>query len=132
MNFIDSDAYIGLYVSTDPHHAKAYQIAQSLSATNAGTITSWDVIDEVATKLSYFTTKSVATKFLSDQYNSQMKIVYVNQDLSKQAIKIFNSQTSKRVSLTDCSNMAIMRQENIKNVFSFDKHYEKNGFKLLK
>jgi len=36
------------------------------------------------------------------------------------------------VSLTDCTNMVIAKKLGVKTFFSFDKHYEKNGFELLK
>lgn len=132
MIFVDSDAFIGMYLPKYAHNDKANKLFNLLIKKNVKLITSWDVLDEVATKLSYIHSKTLASKFLSKLLNSDLEVVYPGKKLGAHAIKIFNKQTSKKVSLTDCTNMAIMKDKKIKKIFSFDKHYEKNGFKLLK
>ena len=130
MIFIDSDAYIGLSVKKDLHHNKAKQLLSQL--TRETFVTSWQVIDEVTTKLSLFTTRKKATDFLESVVKSDTQIEFVNTSLVRPIKKLFNSQTSKKISLTDCANMAIARSLGIDTFFSFDKHYQQNGFKLLK
>ena len=131
MIFVDSDAYIAVNAKDDPHHRKALFLSKELRRNKIATVTSWMVVDEVATKLSYFTTKGKSLDFLDNLLRSQTKIVYVGRKLTGSIVERFQLQTSKCVSLTDCTNMVIAKELGIDTFFSFDRHYKKNGFKLL-
>jgi predicted nucleic acid-binding protein len=132
MIFIDSDAYIAIYSDDDFHNTNSIAISKSLDANKEELVTSWDVVDEVATKLSRYGTKKLALKFINKLLKSETLIIFPDGKMLKSSIRIFRKQTSKRVSFTDCTNMAIAKSRNIKTFFSFDRHYVKNGFKLLK
>lgn len=132
MIFIDSDAMIGIVLPQDPHHVNALNIMDKLKKSAEELVTSWESIDEVATKLSMFHNKQVARDFLAYVYGaSRLTIQFIDASLSREALAIFDKQTSKNVSLTDCANIAICRFMGITTVFSFDPHYKKNGLKLL-
>lgn len=132
MVLIDSDALIGLRVSRDAHNREAIKILKVLKEMGESLVTSWQVVDETATKLSYFTTHKKANEFLDWVFKTNIKVVYVDDQLARKAVKKFKKQTSKRVSLTDCTNMVIAEEMGVKQIFSFDKHYEQNGLELLK
>lgn len=119
MIFVDSDAFIALNSILDAHNQKSVLIYNSLINSNEELVTSWDVISEVSTKLSYYLSKSISTAFINFIYASNIKIEHVTR------------VSSEKVSITDCVNMSICRELGIKNIFSFDKHYLKNGFILL-
>lgn len=51
--------------------------------------------------------------------------------LRDNALEIFKKQTSKNARFTDAVNMAIMESEGIDFIFSFDRDYLKNKFKLF-
>lgn len=131
MVLIDADAFIGLWVEEDVHNTKAGQILDGLEDEGERLITSWQVIDEVTTKLSYIDKKENVLEFLRWIAKSEIKIVYVDERLAKKVMKKFQAQKSKRVSLTDCTNLVIAEETGVKKIFSFDKVYEQNGFKLL-
>jgi len=130
MIFIDSDAFLALHIKQDAHHQKALALVQSLKKEKKSLMTSWEVIDEVTTKLSFYTTKKAALSFLEGIFKSGILIVFTDEVIAKEALVIFKEQKSKRVSLTDCVNMAIARLKKIETFFSFDKHYLQNNFKL--
>lgn len=132
MIFVDADAYIALKVEKDFHHKKSILFLNTITSSQEKLATSWMVVNEVATKLAMFTTKSKSLEFLDELLSSDTEIIYVNERIRGSILKFFKKQTSKKVSLTDCTNMAIMKSMKIKKIFSFDKHYEKNGFELLK
>lgn len=131
MIFVDSDAYIALNAKKDLHHKKAIQMLGGLAENEEELVTSWQVVDEVATKLSYFTTKKKALEFINDLLSSSTQVVHVEPTMVPSIVQKFKSQTSKRVSLTDCTNMVLAKSLGITTFFSFDEHYEKNGFNLL-
>lgn len=129
MIFIDSDVFIGLRVELDVHHKEVESLLECLG--DEILITSWEVIDEVSTKLSYQTSKETAIQFLEYLNQSQIRVEFLDKQTSEVAKRIFVSLKSKNISMTDCANMAIARKLKITTFFSFDEHYPKNGFKLL-
>ena len=131
MIFIDADAFIGLSYEYDVHSVTAVDLFVKLTDLKVELFTSWDVVDEVATKLSQFATKSTAEGFLNFLKNSEIEVKFTDLSVSKKAVDLFKKQTSKNVSLTDCANMVIAKDLGIDTIFSFDKHYKQNGFKLL-
>lgn len=131
MIFIDSDAFIGIIAPQDAHHPNANAVFDRLAKSEEKLVTSWETIDEVATKLSRYFGKDCADMFFALLSKANITIVYVDQTLSQTTVEIFKKQTSKNVSLTDCANIAISRSMGITSVFSFDLHYKKNGLTLL-
>jgi len=131
MIFIDADAFIGLCVPTDAHYKKSAFLFEKLKKEAADVVTSWDVISEVATKLSRFATKQIALKFLDLIKEIDIRLEFVDQDSAQEIINLFIKQTSKRVSLTDCANMAIAKKLGVRLFLSFDEHYVQNGFRLF-
>ena len=132
MILIDSDAFIAIHSKKDLHHKKAVEISKNLKKDKTLLITSWDVVDETATKLSFFLSKKTSLQFLKTLMRGKIAIIYPDEEIGQEAIKIFKKQKSKRVSLTDCTNIAIAQSKGIETFFSFDSHYVKNGFKLLR
>lgn len=131
MIFIDSDALIGTLALQDAHHVAASVVFNRLSDAQENLVTSWETIDEVATKLSMYFGKDCADLLFTLIVKANITIVYIDQILAQTTIDIFKKQTSKNVSLTDCANIAICRSLKIDTMFSFDEHYKKNGLKLL-
>lgn len=129
--FIDSDSFIGILVAQDAHHTMASALFDRLNETQQKLITSWETIDEVATKVSMYFGKDCADLLFGLITRATITIVYVDESLAQKAVDIFKKQTSKNISLTDCANIAICRMMKIDTVFSFDLHYKKNGLKLL-
>lgn len=129
MVYVDADFFIGLYSKGDIHHPACLKLTEVI---NEDFITSMDVIDEVATKLSYFTDKKISHQFLNDITSEKITVVYPDYSLFIRAKEIFQRQTSKKISWTDCMNMAIASERKIDTFLSFDKVYEKNGFRLMK
>lgn len=131
MIFVDADAYIAISRGSDALHLSAIEKLKKFSATEELLVTSWDVIDEVTTKLSFYVSRSLAKRFLDSIFSSNTRIEFVKPESICDIHKIFKLQKSKRVSLTDCTNMIIAKDLGIMTFFSFDHHYEQNGFKLF-
>lgn len=48
-----------------------------------------------------------------------------------QALDMWEKYADQDLSFTDCISFSLMRSNKIKRVFSFDRHFEFAGFKLL-
>lgn len=68
MIFVDSDFFIGLYHKKDHHHTRCLKLLEKV---NEELLTSYDVIDEVATKLAYFLSQKVALIFMNDIFEER-------------------------------------------------------------
>lgn len=129
---IDADAFVALIKKNDNNHLKAREIKRLLTEENSNFYITNFVFSEIATVLSQRLNHKASVKFIDDleNENSNINVIKINEDINKLAIKIFKNQTSKNVSFVDCLNMAVMKKYRWGTIFSFDKTYKKNGFKL--
>lgn len=132
MIFVDSDVYLALNLNEDANKEKAIRLTKSIAFAQESKVTSWEVIDEVTTKLSYYGSRKRANEFIRKIFSSDTLIKFVDETMVGDSISLFVKQTSKKVSMTDCANMVIAQNLGITTFFSFDHHYEQNGFTLLK
>ena len=128
---IDADLYIGLYNKDDAHHLQAIDTIHSLGDKDPIYHTTWDVIDEVSTKLSYFGQKVDSTEFLSDLINTDTNVLFPDDEILQKTIDLFKKIKTKHVSFTDCVNMVWARKLKIDKILSFDKIYKKQGFDTI-
>lgn len=131
MIFVDADAFVALAVPLDSNHNRAMKTAIRLREQREELITSSFAFGEAVTVISQQEGRTRALQFTDEIPLSGMVIVDVDAVLREKGVVVFRNQTSKNVSFTDCVNMAIMREEKVRDVFSFDKVYAKNGFYLL-
>ena len=129
--YVDSDAFIGIESASDSLHSTAIQLLERLKDAQYSLYTSWDVIDEVTTKLSYYLSKQQSLSFLHflEEYN--IHILYPTKERHRKAVDLFSRIPSKRVSMTDCMNMVLVDDLDLDYIFSFDKIYQQQGFTTL-
>jgi len=130
---LDSDILVSLNKTDDPNHAKAKKIQEKYSHTPHIFYLSNLVFSESITVISQKVNHQTAINFIK-QFQSKkphLNYIHVDQKLENLAIKIFNQQTSKNISFVDCTNIAIYQKYSLDAIFSFDKHYKKNGITVL-
>ena len=103
---------------------------EQLKKEKASFLTSNTSLYETITVVSQRISHKDAVNFLS-KVPQGLNTLFINQQREQKAIKFFKKQTSKNISFFDCLNMAIMKEFSIKNIFSFDKGYKKNGFSRI-
>lgn len=123
---IDSDAFVGLVMQTDPHHARAKEIYGEIKAQQRRLSTTSAVVAETATVLSHRAGQTLAKTFLGEFIEAgHFPVVYITEALHHDGLEIFKSQSKKGTSVTDCLNVAVCRQLQITHIFSFDQAYPK-------
>lgn len=127
---LDSDAVIAMAKGDDASHQRAVELEPKLAG-NEVYITS-SVIMESITLLRKMVGKPLSSQILDGLLTSDYKIISPGKELLLLARKYFDRQNSKRETMFDCVNMAVAEVYNIDAIFSFDKGYIKNKFKLLK
>lgn len=126
---IDADAMVALVNPDDPSHAMAEKLGGEIDGEGVNVIISDPAFGEAVTVIAQDTGLEKAILFAEKTLASSAEIVEVDSILRRAGLDIFKKQTSKNTRFTDCVNMAIMKEEGIDTIFSFDKHYKKNGFK---
>lgn len=123
---VDSDAFVGLLLKKDVHHEESSQLFSEIAVQGLSVITTSFVIAETVTVLSHRIGQELARIFL-DEVIEQGKFptVFVTESLQQQATEIFRKQDGRGTSMTDCVNVALMRQLQLSTIFSFDAFYAK-------
>jgi len=125
---IDADAIFALMVRNDTNHRKAVSLINKNKKVVISILNT--TIAEIATVLFRKVSHQAALKFLTDVKNGDFIIITVEDKLMDKATVYFEKQKTKTVTFFDCLNMAAMEIFNFEAIFSFDKGYAKNGFKL--
>lgn len=60
-----------------------------------------------------------------------VEIIPQTSQLFAEALLFYRQRRDKSYSLTDCASMLIMRQQNISDVLTFDRHFQQEGFNAL-
>jgi len=127
--FVDADAFVALANPADSNNSQAIFFAKVITQNSFQLITSDPAFGEAITIIRQETSLKTAIEFTERILTDPILIIEVDSSLRRQALDIFKNQSSKNSRFTDCVNMAIMKNENLDTIFSFDEHYKKNGFK---
>ena len=120
---LDSDAFIGLILKHDAHHQAVELIFEQLKQNQAMLVTTNYVITETASTLSRRFSQDKASQFLT--FVDDFWMITITDKIHRQASQLFRQQTKENTSLVDISNVVVMKEFEIAQIFSFDKVYTK-------
>ena len=130
--FADTFYWIALLNPRDDWHQCALNYARQNS--NIPLVTTDGVLDEV---LNYASTRGTIMRqkvlALCAQIvrEPHMTIVAYTPELREKGFKLYGQRPDKGYSLTDCISMVVMRQRQINDVLTHDKHFTQEGFRIL-
>ena len=132
MLFIDTGAFIAKFLPDDQFHLKAVEIWSQLNKKQTKIVTSNFVLDETLTLLARRASYAFAAEVAQALYSSEaIKIVRPTLETELSALTFFEKFSDQKVSFTDCISFQLMKENNIKNIFSFDRHFTLAGFDLF-
>ena len=132
MLFIDTGAFIAKFLPDDQFHSKAVEIWSQLDRKQTKIVTSNFVLDETLTLLARRSSYAFAAEVAQALYSSEViKIVRPTLETELSALTFFEKFSDQKVSFTDCISFQLMKENNIKNIFSFDRHFTLAGFDLF-
>ncbi len=120
---VDSDAFVGLFLDHDTHHAECQQQLRQFQADNRVLVTTSFVVSETATVLSHLDGQTMARDFFDTIQSHQFPVIFISETLQTAAEKVFYQQEKKGTSMVDCANVAVMQQFHIPTIWSFDRFY---------
>ncbi|NCR42387.1 MAG: type II toxin-antitoxin system VapC family toxin [Microcystis aeruginosa W13-11] len=130
--FLDASYIVALELVDDQNHQLALQHWRSLDRKNLKLVTTSYIFDEVVTFFSsrYLHAKAVeiGERLLT---SPSVQFIQVDEALFTEGWRLFRQYDDKSYSLTDCISFAIMKQLNINNSLTFDKHFSQVNFTKL-
>jgi uncharacterized protein len=127
--FVDTGAFLALYVKRDQYHRPASKIFPSLPRPFS---TSNHVVDELATLLGRVAGYRYAADRITDLYASEsIDVLPATRDDEIEAIRWMRKYADKEISFTDCVSFAMMRRLGMRTAFTFDHHFRDAGFQII-
>jgi predicted nucleic acid-binding protein len=129
--FIDSGGWLSVLIESDFFHQPGKAYFQTMIEVGALVVTTDFVLDEVITRLRYDIGHAKAVDFLSlvdhATRGGELRVVRITEDLWKRAERIFLRYDAARLSFTDCTSFAWLREHPVDEVFGYDSHFEMMG-----
>ncbi len=129
--FVDTSGIFAYLVQDDYMHVRAKAVFQSFAENNTQLLTSSYVLVETTALLQ----RRIGMDAVIDFHNKiqpLLDVIWVDEYWHTKAINRLITLNQKKVSLVDCLSFVIMDAREIGTAFSFDNHFEKNGFSLAK
>lgn len=129
--FVDTGAFIAKYLANDSQHSKSLEIWKKLEKFNL--LTSNHVFDETMTLLGRRAGYSFAAERGEAIMGSKiLKVFYTDQEIEEDALRYFRKYADQGLSFTDAISFSVITKMKIKQVFSFDAHFDLLKVKRLK
>jgi predicted nucleic acid-binding protein len=88
------------------------------------------ILIEIGDGLSRLNERHIALQ-LQVALRRSVTIVHVTQTVERAGWRLFSERMDKEWGVTDCISMTVAGQRDIEEVFTFDRHFEQAGFRLL-
>lgn len=130
--FIDSSGWKALVDKKDDFYEEGWKIWNKLLDGGVDLLTSNYILDESLTlvRLRCGLDKALVLREFLFRGEPKIKVARVLAQDETEAWKWFVKDWSK-LSFTDCVSFAVMERLGLKEVFAFDRHFEKAGFSLV-
>ena len=129
--FADTSGLFAFLVQDDYMHVRAKAVFQSFAEDSTQLLTSSYVLVETTALLQRRVGVDAVLEF-HNKIQPLLDVIWVDDHWHEKAINRLIALNQKKVSLVDCLSFIIMEAREINTAFSFDKHFEKNGFSLVK
>lgn len=129
--FVDTGAWIALALTRDPYHARARETWERLQESGAKLATSIPVVLETFTFLDRNARRDVALAWRESLADiSRFRLLECTKKDMAATWKYFERRNFHKLSAVDATSFAIMRRENLRVAFAFDRHFATAGFRL--
>lgn len=128
--FIDTGGFIAFFNQDDKNHELAKTGLQKLITTGCQLITSDYVLDELISwmrcKMKISTAQII--KYITQMELADIEIISPTKELFSNSLKTMAKYNDHYFSFTDCMSFQMMKELNIRFVFTTDKHFAIAGF----
>ena len=131
--FVDTSFFKAFLDPKDDFHNKALVMWESFHQQRAKLITTNYILDESFTLIRIRCTLPVAIKlrYMLNRYSEAFDIIRVEVEDEARVWEWFEKDW-RHLSYTDCVSFAVMKRLDLTDVATFDTHFAKAGFKIVK
>ncbi len=123
---IDTSGFFSIHDKAAKHHAPAKELYQSswLRLT-----TNYILAEYVALALVRGLSREQAVAFSEEVLSDEtVEIVWIDEELHTKAVELLKKRPDKKYSLCDAAGFVLMREHEITEALTTDKHFEQEGF----
>jgi predicted nucleic acid-binding protein len=129
--FADTSGLFAFLVRDDFMHGRARSIFQSFAKSDTRLLTSSYLLVETTALLQRRVGIDAVHEF-NFTLLPLLDVVWVDEYWHERAVNRLITSGHKKLSVVDCLSFIIMESRDIRTAFSFDTHFEKNGFLLAR
>jgi|SRR3989339_404890 len=124
---LDTSFLVSYYNTRDENHGKAEELMKKISQEEFDVVISDYVFGECCTVLLMRLKDSKKTIEICETIKS-LEILKIDEGTFERSWEIFKEQKQTKMSFTDCSTLALMEMNGIKNIATFDEDFSKIGW----
>ncbi len=128
--YVDTSAFLAILHAGDDFHPKAASIWIDLLDKGAALITNSFVLVEtfalVQNRLGLDAARTLARDIIP-----LFEIKWIDGDLYQQAMTTYLTANRRQLSLVDCSSFVVMHRYHLVTAFTFNPHFQEQGFEVL-
>lgn len=133
MIFIDTGPFLARYRVQDQYHQESIIGWEKINASREHCYTSNFVLDEFFTLLARWSGYPFAAERARTILTSPtFTILRPTHNDELEAVELFSKYADHEVSFTDCISFVLIRSHKIRQVYSFDHHFERIGVSLFR
>jgi uncharacterized protein len=127
--FIDTFFIVALVNVRDFYHEKAVEL--SVEYEGKSLITTDSILLEISNSLSrnYKTESIIIIEKLL--WSFETEVIRLNESLFEKSFSLYKSHADKTWGLVDCVSFVVMKEHNVQNALTCDKHFLQAGFNPL-
>ena len=131
-SFLDTSGWIALLNSRESWHVEANRIWKEFGHRRRSVfVTDW-VVAETGNGLAGGGRRELFVKSLRVFMSAaNVRLVYVDGDLLRRAIDLYEARPDKEWGLVDCASFVLMKEQGIRDALTNDHHFEQAGFRCL-
>ncbi len=128
--FIDTSFFIALLTKEDRFHVKADEAWKSLLESDASLLCSNYTLLETFSLIQNRLGLEAVAEFHRDVV-PLLSVEWVDENSHEAGLAAVLTAKRRNLSLVDCVSFEVMRRKGVKNVHTFDKHFQEQGFHSL-
>lgn len=128
--FVDTSAFFALLDRDDANHKKAKEVWNKvLNPENVLITTNYILVESFA--LIQHRLGMDAVMGLQEDVLPIINIEWITSGVHRSGVSALLAASRRKLSLVDCISFEIMRNLGIKTIFTFDSHFEEQGFRCI-
>lgn len=128
--FIDTSAILAILNSDDLfHHQAKKEWFRIIDSKETLFSSNYIIVETIVLIQRRFGTDAV--KRFAENLEPLINLVWIDENIHHSAMTVLKTINHRSLSLIDCTSFQIMWNLNIEQVFTFDKHFYEQGFKVI-